>query len=128
MGLNSPTGKRGMTFVGDRRLTATVVGLSQMAHDRSPSMVVLRGIAHSFPSWFWEEQGMTVTAPERVFLKDTMRTGLVFQNSGSWASLGKSHQKSCRISGLALRRGATRGGFSSSTAGYWPVLTPSGLI
>lgn len=38
------------------------------------------------------EHGTTMTLPYNVAFIDRMMTGLRFQNSGSWASLGKSHQ------------------------------------
>src|SRR3546814_2340492 len=73
-------------------LTATVVSLSQIANAARPSIVVCSGKAHLFPGCAAVEQGTTVTAPCSVFLNDTMMTGRRFQNSGSWASCGKSHQ------------------------------------
>src|SRR3546814_1112558 len=63
-----------------------------IANAARPSIVVCSGKAHLFPGCAAVEQGTTVTAPCSVFLNDTMMTGRRFQNSGSWASCGKSHQ------------------------------------
>jgi len=54
--------------------------------------------------------GSTVTLPFRRELFDMTRTGRIFQNSGNWASLGNSHQNTCRIRGADLSLGFIRGG------------------
>jgi len=85
-------------WVGYRRLTASVVGLSQIAHAALPSIVVFSLYAQGLPSWSRVEHGMTVTAPLRVFRYEIMITGRRFQNSGNWASFGKSHRNAGELS------------------------------
>ena len=74
--------------------------------------------AHLLSPCRFDEQGMTVTAPVNVRSVATTMTARVFQNSGRWASFGKSHQKRSRTFGPSLRGGATRGGLSSSNGPF----------
>jgi hypothetical protein len=95
---------------GNKRLTATVQGLSHIAHDLRPSIEVCSSTAHSFPFCDAVEHGITVTVPLSVRLRETIITGRLFQNSGNCASFGKSHQYRFRVFGAAFNRGAIFGG------------------
>lgn len=91
-----------------KRLTATVVILSQITQLSVPKMGIL--MLHLFLSCSSVDEATTVTDPDKVLRYDRITTGLVFQSSGSSASLWNRHQKTCPILGAALIEGLILGG------------------
>lgn len=97
MTLNIPSNSGGGILViapcvGSKRLTATVMSLSQIAQVFLPSMLVLSLKALAIPVCSLVEHGTMRVVPNSVDFGDRMTTGLHFHISGRCASLGRLHQ------------------------------------